>query len=329
MTTTTLQDPNTQKPPGEAATAENVVTCYDFFDRVLPECGLLDMTDGMYLGDPATPYGEAQRNQIEWLLDEVRCGVGSRLLDIGCGNGTLLEAARRRGAEAVGVTISPPQVERCRRQGLDVRLLNYRNMGDEWNGRFDAIVANGSIEHFVQPADALENRGDAIYGEMFEICHRLLDPASPSRRFATTVIHRHAGTPVIKPEDYFKGPMSFRWGSPMFHYALLQRGFGGFFPEIGQLERCARGHFTLVREVDGTQDYHWTSEECFRRAWQSLWRWPTGPRIWRRLAGHFVRHPRHAVTMFVCLFVAESWQWQFRGVDPPTRLLRQTWAWRP
>jgi hypothetical protein len=25
---------------------------------------------------------------------------------------------------------------------------------------------------------------------------------------------------------------------------------------------------------------------------------------------------------------SESWNWQFRGDDPPTRLLRQTWDYR-
>jgi len=313
------------KPAG----AETVVACYDFFDCVLPECGLLDMTEGMYYGDRSTPYEQAQQNQIRWLLDQVACGPGTRLLDIGCGNGTLLEAARQREAEPIGITISPPQVERCRARGLDVRLLDYRQIPDEWNERFDAIVANGSIEHFVKPADVAADRADEIYRELFEICHRIIDPASPSRRFATTTIHLHSGTPPLEPEDVLAGPMSFRWGTPKFHYALLQRGFCGFPPSVGQLQRCAEPHFSPAVEVDGTQDYHWTSEEACRRAWQGLWRWKTGPKVWRLLLGHFLRHPRHTAAMFFCLFFAQSWQWQFRGADPPTRLLRQIWDWQP
>ena len=30
--------------------------------------------------------------------------------------------------------------------------------------------------------------------------------------------------------------------------------------------------------------------------------------------------------MIRCLLICESWNWQFRGAHPPTRLLRQTWA---
>jgi hypothetical protein len=33
-------------------------------------------------------------------------------------------------------------------------------------------------------------------------------------------------------------------------------------------------------------------------------------------------------TLCVGLFVSESWQWQFRGETPPTRLLRQVWQCR-
>jgi hypothetical protein len=82
-------------PGSHIETAQVVVNCYDFFDRVFPESGLLDLTEGMYCGDPSIPYEQAQKNQINWLLDEVACAKGSRILDIGCGNGNS-EGPRRR-----------------------------------------------------------------------------------------------------------------------------------------------------------------------------------------------------------------------------------------
>ena len=307
------------------STSSTVVTCYDFFDCVFPECGLLDLTEGIYHGDPSTPYETAQRNQHEWLLDQAKCGPGSRVLDIGCGNGTLLEAAQRRGAAAVGITISPPQVARCRSRGLNVHLLDYRAIGDRWDGAFDAVIANGSAEHFVQPDDVLAGRVDAIYRDLFALCYRLLDPASPAQRFVTTIIHRNERTPRQKPHELLRGPWSFTPFSDKFHYALLQKGFGGFYPDFGQLRRCARDCFELIGEVDGTHDYHLTSEAAFRRAKQALVHWRTGPRIARRLAALMVTQPQQTLTLIVCLFVAESWQRQFRGRRPPTTLLRQTW----
>ena len=312
-------------PGSHAQTAQVVVNCYDFFDRIFPEAGLLDLTEGMYGGDASIPYEQAQKNQINWLLDEIGCTQGSRVLDIGCGNGTLLEAARQRGAEAIGITISPAQVQRCRRRGLDARLLNYRDIDEKWTGYFDGIVANGSIEHFVQPADVIAGKMDAIYRELFAICHRLMNPAAPVRRFVTTTIHIHAHSPRIASRDLLKGPLAFRWGSEKFHYALVQKGFGGFYPAMGQLQHCAEPYFRLLQEIDGTHDYHLTSQACFRRVKQSLFRRATAPAIWHRLLSFMIRHPLQGTILCFCVFIAESWQWQFRGSRPPTRLLRQTW----
>src|SRR4051794_8265907 len=127
--------------------SKTVVACYSVFDRFFPKCGLLDLTEGIYAGESCS-FEQAQANQHRYLLDQVRCRPGSRLLDIGCGYGTLLAEARRRGAAPVGITISPEQARHGRRSGLDVRFHDYRALGPEWHGAFDAIVANGSAEHF-------------------------------------------------------------------------------------------------------------------------------------------------------------------------------------
>src|SRR4051794_8443252 len=111
------------------AAIQTTVDCYDFWDRVFVQAGVADYTEGFYDGDPTVPYEVAQQRQFCYLLDQLECRAGSRILEIGCGNGSLLKEVRRRGAHGVGVTISPQQVERCRSQGLDVRLLNYRDIG--------------------------------------------------------------------------------------------------------------------------------------------------------------------------------------------------------
>jgi cyclopropane fatty-acyl-phospholipid synthase-like methyltransferase len=299
--------------------AATTVHCYEFWDRVFRRAGVRDYTEGYYQGDATLPYEEAQHNQICYLLDAAECRAGSRILDIGCGNGRLLEEVRQRGAAGVGVTISPHQVEFCRQRGLDVRLLNYRDIGEEWNGRFDAVVANGSIEHFVQPADAAAGRGDAIYADFFALCHRLLDPRSESRRLINTTIHYGRFQP--DPRDALKNPWAFPWFSDSYHYAWLIRGFGGYYPSPGQFERCARPCFKLLRQRDATFDYHLTSEEWLRRGKRSLW----SARSWARLFPFALRHPLHTFDMLFLLLVAQSWNWQFRGERPPMTHLWQTW----
>ena len=134
--------PSSIRPRPKTAT---VVRCYSLFDRFFPACGLCDYTEGIYHGDSETPYDVAQKNQINYVLNEVGCTAGTRLLEIGCGNGTLLEAARERRAEAIGITISPEQVRHCRSRGLEARLLNYLDLDNSFTHEFDAVVANAAV----------------------------------------------------------------------------------------------------------------------------------------------------------------------------------------
>jgi cyclopropane fatty-acyl-phospholipid synthase-like methyltransferase len=286
-------------PTTERGTAPTVRVCYDLL-TVMPFCGLTDLTEGKYVdhhNDPAA-YLAAQARQAEYLLDQARCGPGTRLLDIGCGYGRILEQAARRGARAVGITISPPQVQKCREQGLTVHELNYRsifdlNVGwapptnkaascrvggsnptiDGWERSFDAIVANGSLEHFVQASDAAAGRGDAIYEELFAICRRLL---AEGGRLVTTAIHfRVPGQ--FDPQRILQGPYAHPRASANYQFALLVKQFGGWYPEPGQLQRCAGDSFELIDEEDGTLDYHYTSEYWLRR-FKRMLMW--NPRVW-------------------------------------------------
>lgn len=223
------------------------------------------------------------------------------------------------------MTISPEQQRRCRDKQLDVRLLDYRAIPSDWERTFDGAIANGSIEHFVQPADAAAGKADDIYRNLFETVHRLIDPRSPARRFVTTTIH--FVRPPKDPLDLLKNPFAFPLGSDSFHWAVLAKGWGGYYPEVGQMERCAKGYFELVEEIDGTEDYWLTSEEWLQRVRRAL----RSPRLfkitWRSLPV-MLRAPSQFMTLLLSLLFSESWNWQFRPSNPPTRLLRQTWAYR-
>jgi cyclopropane-fatty-acyl-phospholipid synthase len=78
---------------------------------------------------------------------------GARLLDVGCGWGSLaLHAASHYGAHVVGITLSSAQADlakiRVKEAGLDdqieIRVQDYRDLGGE---RFDAISSIGMFEH--------------------------------------------------------------------------------------------------------------------------------------------------------------------------------------
>lgn len=78
---------------------------------------------------------------------------GARMLDVGCGWGSMaIHAARHHGAEVVGVTISREQAASARGRvahaelsgHVTIRQQDYRHLGHE---RFDAISSIGMFEH--------------------------------------------------------------------------------------------------------------------------------------------------------------------------------------
>jgi cyclopropane-fatty-acyl-phospholipid synthase len=307
-----------------STTERNVVrTCYDVLEVAIA-VGIIDLTDGKYLderNDPAA-YLAAQHRQAEYLLDQIACGHDSRILDIGCGYGRILEHAMRRGANPIGITISPQQVRYCRRCGLEVYEQDYRTIFPNGESRvqasFDGLVANGSLEHFVQAEDAAAGRADDIFSEMFSICRRLLRPAG---RFVTTAIHFREPN-RIRPQDVLLGPHAHQRGSQNYHFAMIERSFSGWYPDPGQLARCAAPHFELVAEEDGTHDYYLTSEYWLRRFRLGM---AFNPRVWIALARAGIRHPLALAQMIRLVLWDQSWAWQFRE-PAPTRLLRQTWV---
>jgi cyclopropane-fatty-acyl-phospholipid synthase len=104
---------------------------------------------------PGPDYGvdDAQRDKCALVCTKLGLQPGMRLLDVGCGWGTLaLHAATEHGAEVVGVTVSAQQARLARDRvdaaGLthlvEIRREDYRTVAD---GPYDAIASVGMSEH--------------------------------------------------------------------------------------------------------------------------------------------------------------------------------------
>jgi cyclopropane-fatty-acyl-phospholipid synthase len=107
-----------------------------------------------YFETPETSLDDAQEAKLDLICRKLRLEQGMRLLDIGCGWGSLvIHAAERYGVEATGVTLSKVQADwasaEIRRQGLEGRAIvavrDYRDL--EGFGQFDAVASVGMFEH--------------------------------------------------------------------------------------------------------------------------------------------------------------------------------------
>lgn len=97
---------------------------------------------------------EMRQTLMSWLPQDLR---GARLLDAGCGTGSLSVDAARRGADVVAVDISPTLIGIANQRvpaDISPRAIRFMagDMLDARLGKFDFIVAMDSIIHY-RPAD--------------------------------------------------------------------------------------------------------------------------------------------------------------------------------
>jgi cyclopropane-fatty-acyl-phospholipid synthase len=151
---------------------------YTTIDRIfrmsIGETG--DYCAALYDGDYSLPLEDAQRRKHQYVLDAADIQPGQRILDIGCGWGGWLTFLKAQGIESMGITPSDGQVASCRRNGLDVHVMDYRSLTPESFGTFDVITAMGLFEHLCTIAEWRAGHQDEIYRNFFKIAQSLLRP---------------------------------------------------------------------------------------------------------------------------------------------------------
>lgn len=195
---------------------------------------------------------DAQTAKLDLVCRKLALEPGMRLLDIGCGWGSMiLHAAERYGVSCVGITLSAEQrdfiTKRIAERGLtdrvEVRLQDYREFGEQAadTGTFDAVSSIEMGEHV----------GEGNYPEYVAIMHRALKPGG---RVVLQQMSRHEGTAAgggAFIESYIAPDMHMR--------------------EIWQTTRhLVKGGFE-VRDVEAMREHYVTTVQHWLDTFESKW----------------------------------------------------------
>ena len=102
---------------------------------------------------PATGGG-----RVDYLVIGRMVAEGSRVLDVGCGDGTLLELlAKMRGIDGRGIEIRQENVNRCVARGLSVIQGDANlDLSDYPDDAFDYVILSQTVQAMQEPREVLE-----------------------------------------------------------------------------------------------------------------------------------------------------------------------------
>jgi cyclopropane-fatty-acyl-phospholipid synthase len=265
------------------ATRNEMDATYNYMDEIFRMSlgEMADITCALYDGDYSKTLEQAQGDKHRYVLDSIQFGPGSRLLDIGCGWGPILKAARDRGGSGVGVTLSRKHAESCRRNGLEAYVMDWQDISVVTFGKFDGVVSIGAFEHFCTPEDYRAGRQDAVYDRFFRLCHDLV--GDRGRLYLQTMIWGRNFPGVERVS--LKSPK----GSDEYILAVLGKFYpGSYLPHsMESLAKTAAPYFDLIDFKDGRKDYIRTTEE-----WSIVWRMnPRKLLAAMKLLPYFIRDP--------------------------------------
>jgi len=201
---------------------------------------------------------DAQWNKVRHILNKLNAKPGEKLLDIGCGWGTLIfTAAKEYNLEATGVTLSQQQYDfvtkKIEAEGLQDRVHIYLEDYRELKDKYDHVTSVGMFEHV----------GKENLEAYFEQINHLLVENGTALIHGITGQHNGAGVDAWINKYIFPGGYVPNIAENVEHimHASLQ---------IDDIEPLRR-HYQKTLEI-WTENFHNVSEEVISRYGERFYR---------------------------------------------------------
>lgn len=130
--------------------------CDSVYTPYSPWYSSAEFYTGFYLNEEELSPPEFVNTRLEEIVLQFSAyRKNNRLLDIGCGAGNLLGAARRNGWEAQGLDVSAGAVKHVRELGFEVFEGELQD-AEFPSAHFDVVTAAELLEHLVDPLPLLK-----------------------------------------------------------------------------------------------------------------------------------------------------------------------------
>ncbi len=208
-----------------------------------------DYSGAMYNGNFALTLEEAQQQKHKFIAEQLHIGTNTRVLDMACGWGGFLTYVKSLGAKGMGVTLSRGQAEACNKNGLQVSLMDARQIRPEYQGTFDAVTCIGGMEHMCSVEQWQAGKQNEVYIDFFQTIAALLPKGG--RFYMQTMVFGQNRIPFENIS--LEAPEK----SDAYAMALMIAQFpGSWLPQNArQVINNARPLFKLVSVSSGRLDY--------------------------------------------------------------------------
>jgi len=234
------------------ASRKDIETTYNYMDEFWRLCigDYADISCAMYNGNYNRTLEQAQICKHHYILKNIQFKPGNRVLDIGCGWGGFLKTIKSNGGDGLGLTLSTRQQRNCVKLGLNVYLLDWKDVNTSQFPKFDSIVSVGAFEHFCSEDEWRGDKHEMIYKEFFKTCNKLLSYGR--RLFLQTMLWGRKAT-----IDKNRISLQAERGSDEYIIALLRKFYPGSWLPLGisQIVECAQPYFQLISTNNGRKDY--------------------------------------------------------------------------